>query len=130
MRNDMVAALGRNSAMFRFNPSMMRVGQVVLVLVCTCHWIGCLWWLVGTAQCPGGSGTDACVSQWAPSEELVLRASLDLQWGHAFLWGAATMTAMTPFDIVPETGPEVAVTTVAVFFGLFINIIIISSVTS
>ena len=39
-------------------------------------------------------------------------------------------SAMTPFDIVPETGPEVAVTTVAVFFGLFINIIIISSVTS
>ena len=38
--------------------------------------------------------------------------------------------AMTPFDIVPVTGPEVAVTTVAIFFGLLINIIIISSVTS
>ena len=59
-----------------------------------------------------------------------MHLSLARASGHAFLWGAATMTAMTPFDIVPVTGPEVAVTTVAIFFGLLINIIIISSVTS
>ena len=35
-----------------------------------------------------------------------------------------------PYDIVPKSTSEVAVTTAAVFFGLFMNIVTISSVTS
>ena len=27
----------------QFNPSLMRVSKLMLIMVCCCHWMGCTW---------------------------------------------------------------------------------------
>ena len=40
------------------------------------------------------------------------------------------MSGLAPFDIVPETVPEIVLTCIAIFLGLIISVVIISSSTT
>mmetsp|Transcript_65758 Transcript_65758/g.109250 ORF Transcript_65758/g.109250 Transcript_65758/m.109250 type:complete len:737 (-) Transcript_65758:298-2508(-) len=116
--------------LYRFSPSVTRVVQLIIFLLCACHWMGCLWWEVGTAECDiNDSSSVACNDGWGPSSTLQSQ-DLHAKYAHAFFWGASLMTGFVPFDVVPHTVAQVLVTTLALFIGLLINIITISSTTS
>ncbi len=108
----------------RFNPGLVRVIQLLMLLLCTCHWLGCVWWLTADIELKAGTHT-----AWQPTNA-TLSGDWGLQYAHAFLWGASMMTGMMPFDIVPTTLAETVVTIISIFFGLFISVVIISSSTT
>lgn len=123
----------------RINPGVTRVVRSVLLLLFTCHWIGCMWWCIGELEQDGllSSGgnlsarTDPeALDRWGPSEWLRDTQDLANQYAHSFMWGAGMMTGYVPKDVVPHTLPEVIVTVLALFFGLIVNTAIISSTTS
>ena len=128
-----------SSTTFGLNPGVTRVLKLMLLLVYTCHWIGCIWWCVGELEQdglinPGGNQSaryeDAEGSTWGPSPWLRQTQPAANQYAHALLWGASMMTGFVPFDVMPNTLLEVTVTVVALFFGLLVNTVIISSTTS
>jgi hypothetical protein len=123
------------------NPGVTRTLKLMLLLVTTCHWIGCLWWCVGELEQDeiGRAGTNVSVATtdpdvatpWGPSPWLKsAHQSAVTQYAHALLWGASMMTGFVPFDVKPSTLPEVTVTILALFFGLIVNTVFISSTTS
>ena len=125
---------------FGLNPGVSRVLKLMLVLVCACHWIGCIWWCVGEIEQDGliAYGGNASVrfedpeegSKWGPSAWLRETQPSTNQYAHALLWGASMMTGFVPFDVMPSTLLEVLVTILALFFGLLANTVVISSTTS
>jgi len=56
--------------------------------------------------------------------------SFFVQYMHAFFWGAGMVTSMVPYDIEPVTGIETLVTTFTMFWGLMLNALVISSLTT
>ena len=100
MRNDTVVSFTFLSKQLRFNPGLLRVAQLLIILLCTCHWIGCVWWLVSSLERQRGEFT-----RWGPSNT-TLAAGFDVQYAHAFLWGASLMTGFMPFDIIPVSLPR------------------------
>ena len=124
---------------FGLNPGVTRVLKLMLFLVYTCHWIGCMWWCVGEIEqdslvvISSNLSTrfeDPSGSTWGPSPWLRETQPAANQFAHALLWGASMMTGFVPFDVMPNTLLEVTVTIIALFFGLIVNTVIISSTTS
>ena len=125
----------------KLNPGITRVLSLLVLLVYTCHWMGCVWWCVGELEQDGliAFGGNATIRDepgeqqlhvWGPSIWLRRAQPLANQYAHAFLWGAGMMTGFVPKDVTPNTLPEVIVTILALFFGLVVNTAIISSTTS
>ena len=91
-----------------FNPGVARVLKLMLVFVCTCHWIGCVWWAVGELE-QDGLMASVAVNQtasrfdpdsrdiWGPSPWLRETQHPATQYAHALLWGASLMTGFVPF---------------------------------
>ena len=126
------------ATLLRFNPSVLRLAQLTACLLCSCHWLGCMWWFVGTLECNVYHDPDEvsiCEEDgWGPTAELQ-RVGTDMRgflekYNTAFLWGASVMTGFVPFDIEPETPAEVLATTLSLFCGLVMNIITIASAVS
>ena len=94
-----------SSSALRFNPGLVRVGQLMLMLLLACHWAGCLWWLVGEIDMEGVylATTDPQESPWAASE-WVRNQPFVVRYAHCLLWGAGLMTTLMPFDVLPRTG--------------------------
>ena len=112
----------------KFNPSMMRVFKLILVMLGCCHWMGCAWWFVADLEIIEG-GTEH--NDWHPPSPLLTpNASLGAQFSRSFFWGAGMVTAMVPYDIEPETEVEVYFTAVCMFFGLVLNAFVIGSMAS
>jgi len=133
LRND-ARRVKRTTSLFldvlRFNPSVARVCQLLLLVLLAAHWVGCLWWLVGTLECNVYADPDAaCDNGWMPTAELQ-RMPFGVKYCHAFLWGTSITTGFVPFDVEPVTLAEVIYTTFAIFFGLFVSIITISAATT
>mmetsp|Transcript_13032 Transcript_13032/g.33411 ORF Transcript_13032/g.33411 Transcript_13032/m.33411 type:complete len:637 (-) Transcript_13032:266-2176(-) len=128
-----------NDSPGRLNPGVARVARAILLLLFTCHYIGCAWWCIGELEQDGLLSHRAnetshidpkSVDIWGPSNWLRTTQPVANQYGHAFLWGAGMMTGYVPEDVVPHSLPEVVVTVLALFFGLIVNTAIISSTTS
>lgn len=49
------------SRIARFNPGLVRVFQVTVLLLLACHWVGCIYWLVSSVEKSYG-----VVSLWQP----------------------------------------------------------------
>ena len=118
-------------SVLRYNPGIVRVLQLLLMLLVACHWAGCLWWIVGDIDTEAQSlaievptTTPWAASDWVQSQPFVVR------YGHSLLWGVGMMTTLMPFDVVPRTITETTVTTVLMVLGLFINVFVISATTS
>ena len=120
-----------------FNPSFMRVLNLVLLMVGCCHWMGCTWWLVTEIELQvhshelNSSSPTVLVEPngWHPSQEL-LDSPLSAQFASGFFWGAGMVTAMVPYDIMPASEPEYYVTAVCMFVGLLLNAFVIGSMAS
>ena len=114
--------------------------MVLIFLVYACHWIGCLWWTVGELEQDRLVLIDMNASSlrldpsidrpWGPSPWLRETQPLSNQYLHALFWGAGLMTGFVPFDVAPSTMLETLVTVLALFLGLVVNTIIISSSTT
>ena len=63
-------------------------------------------------------------------EWLVNSPEFSEKYAHAFLWGAGMVTAMVPYDIMPVTVMESWITVAAMYIGLVLNAIVISSLTT
>ena len=109
----------KNSSMLRFNPGLVRVGQLMLMLLLACHWAGCLWWLIGEIDMEGRelARTDPESNTWLASEWLQ-RQDLILRYSQSLLWGTGLMTTILPYDVVPRTITQTFVTIVVVAVGL------------
>ena len=118
-------------SLLRYNPGLVRVGQLMLMLLLACHWAGCLWWLVGEIDMEGRhlALTEPLLTPWAASE-WVRAQSFVVRYAHCLLWGAGLMTTLMPFDVLPHTISETVVTTALMVLGLFINVFVISATTT
>ena len=126
MRNGNDVAEVVSGGATRFNPAIVRVCQLVLMLVLACHWVGCLWWLVGTID--GNSVRDDS-DTWGP-DTFQRSQGLGARYLHAFNWGAGMILAFVPNDVQPQEVSEVLVTVVAMFVGFFMGMVFISAATS
>ncbi|KAL1523688.1 hypothetical protein AB1Y20_018620 [Prymnesium parvum] len=114
---------------FRFNPALARVVQLVCMLILTCHWAGCMWWLVGTLERDEHWQTDGREDTWGPNPWL-LEEPISLRYLHGFNWGAGMILGYVPTDVIPKTAAETVLTIVLMFFGFFMVMIFISATTS
>jgi len=123
----------------KFNPSVMRLTKLFIMMLLFSHWLGCAWWFVadleltGTCETIAGVISAACAepsNAWQPSAELLRSDKLGRQWSAAFFWGVGMVTAMVPYDIQPETEIEVWVTAISMFIGLLLNAFAIGSMAS
>ena len=128
LRNDAVNAAAGSSSMFRFNPGVARVIQLFMLLICTCHWAGCIWWLISSIERRDKDYDDW--GDWGPTREMVEEYKFPVQYAHALLWGVGVITGLIPFDVMPTTGVEAIVTVIFLLFGFSLNIVIVSSATS
>jgi len=110
----------------RFNPQLVRVSQLLLMLVLTCHWAGCLWWLVGTTPRDESYPTG---DSWGP-DDWMRAQPVSVKYLHAFNWGAGMILGYVPREVFPQEAPEVVVTLICMFVGFFMVMIFISSTTS
>eukprot|EP00966_Prymnesium_polylepis_P267970 6190750-Prymnesium_polylepis.1 len=126
MRNGTNVADVMSGGATRFNPQLVRVSQLLFMLVLTCHWLGCLWWLVGTVE---RKTTHPLGDTWGPDAWLRSQ-NLTTRYLHSFNWGAGMILSYVPYDVEPQEDAEVVVTFVAMFLGFFIGMFFISSTTS
>lgn len=128
LRNDAVHAAAGSAGLFRFNPGVARVIQLFMLLICTCHWAGCIWWLVSSIERRKTPQEEW--GAWGPTYEMVHDFAFPVQYAHALLWGVGVITGLIPFDVMPTTGVEALVTILFLLFGFSLNIVIVSSATS
>jgi len=123
----------------KFNPSVMRLTKLFIMMLLFSHWLGCAWWFVAdlelteTCETIGGLLSAACAepsNAWQPNADLLRSDRLGRQWSAAFFWGVGMVTAMVPYDIQPETEIEVWVTAISMFIGLLLNAFAIGSMAS
>ena len=148
----MVYAMGVCAQNFEefINPSTIVIAKLVIGMMLCCHWFGCVWWMVSEieqadardAAYEAGSGApmstywcgevdgEQCDNFWQVPLWLKEREDFGVKYSHAFLWGAGMVTAMVPFDVMPITTTEAYVTLFAMFFGVFFNAVVISSLTT
>ena len=128
--------------MIRFNPSVVRIFKISVLMMLCCHWMGCAWWLVSDLEIQAnddGEGARArrldkamleAQNDWQPPTDLLNDDSLGPQYWRAFFWGAGMVTGFVPYDIEPVTEVEVLTTVVCMFLGVMINAVVIGSFTS
>ena len=114
------------TAFFRFNPGVWRVLQLLLLLFCSSHWLGCIWWLSCTTERQWGLEPNS----WHPPPEAFNSTDISLQYAHSFLFGLSIISNLMPYDVRPITPLQVGLTTLATLYGLFISVVIISSATA
>lgn len=110
------------------NPSVLRMGKLIGILVSTWHWIACCYWgvaLLGHGTTSSRYGEDT----WSPPPYVAQANDLVTQYSYAFFW-AVVVTSGIGWDIIPTSPVQVIFTTVAIVTGLLIYAIIIGSASS
>lgn len=121
------------------NPGLLRLTRVIMILILTCHWVGCLWWLIAEIEGPGVVMEED--NMWVPLEwrELLLPgptahtlspAPLSSKYVHALFWGVSLVSGITVMEFEPVTDLEMAYTIVCVLSGLGIYCYVLSSATA
>ena len=105
------------------DPSLLRMGKLIGILITTWHWLGCSYW--GTAEFEFGYSrvTD---DAWIPPPHVWQADNLGTQYAFAFFW-AVVVTSGIGWDIIPSTSLQIVFTTFAIVTGLLIYAIIIGS---
>jgi len=117
----------------KFNPAVVRIVKLCMIIILTCHWFGCIWWLVSDLEMSDeelASPWYAGENNWHPPIWLKRASPFDVKYWHAFFWGAGMCLGMVPRDIEPVTSLEAIVTTFTMFIGLLLAAFVISSFTS
>jgi len=116
-----------------FNPGMLMVFKLIMMLILCCHWFGCLWWLVSDLEI----SNDFPDSPWYGGENkwqtpfwLKHADTFAMKYSHSFFWGAGMVTSMVPRDIEPVTTLEAFITVLTMFVGAIMNAYVISSLTT
>ena len=105
------------------NPSMLRMGKLVGILITTWHWLGCSYWGVAAME----HGTNMISEDyWIPPARVWQSNTLGEQYAFAFFW-AVVVTSGIGWDIIPSTTLQIVFTTFAIVTGLLIYAIIIGS---
>ena len=96
--------------MIRFNPSVVRIFKISVLMMLCCHWMGCTWWLVSELEIQAnddGEGARArrldkamleAQNGWQPPTDLLNDDSLGPQYWRAFFWGAGMVTGFVPYE--------------------------------
>ena len=70
----------------RFHPSAMRLCKLLLLMILTCHWMGCTWWFVADLELTA-DGIDATPNDWQRARlhsgldpSIRIRFGLDPDW--------------------------------------------------
>jgi CRP-like cAMP-binding protein len=105
------------------DPSLLRMGKLVGILVTTWHWLGCFYW--GIAESEYGT-INHVHDEWIPPPHVFQATSLGAQYAFAFFW-AVVVTSGIGWDIIPNTTLQITFTTFAIVAGLLIYAIIIGS---
>ena len=116
-----------------FNPAVLSVVKLMMAMILVSHWFGCMWWLVSDyerTEIDLGTPWYGPENMWMAQDWLVNSPQFSEKYSHSFLWGAGMVTAMVPFDIMPVTVIESWITVGAMFIGLILNAIVISSLTT
>ena len=82
----------------KFNPAVMRMAKLLVMMMLMCHWLGCTWWFV----CEMELADSVPMNAFHPSPSLLQSETLGPQFAAAFFWGAGLITAMVPYDIMPS----------------------------
>jgi len=117
----------------KFNPGLLRVIKLCLISLLCCHWFGCLWWLISDIEMTDESlmyGYPLPQNQWHPPPWLKYSDDFALEYWQSYFWGAGMALGMVPRDIEPVTTLEAVTTTMAMFGGLILAAVVISSFTS
>ena len=109
---------------FRFNPAMQRLAPLLVLLLCSCHWAGCLYWAVSQLDRQADAPTTFLPSDW------LLQQSSSVRYMHAFSWGLNMLSGFVPYDVAPATAAETAVSMCVIFAAIFMNTVIVSSTTA
>lgn len=79
--------------LIRFNPSMLRVLKLTMLMLVSAYWMGCTWWLVSEYELAGSEIDDWGIvrdlsmhNAWHPSLQL-LQGDLGTQVASGFFWG-------------------------------------------
>ena len=113
--------------MLSFNPSALRVFKLLVLMLACCHWMGCVWWFASEMELELMANPLEPYSTWQPSAELLRSQSIGPQFAAAFFWGTGFITAMLPYDIVPQTEVENYVTVCCMAIGMLFNAYVIGS---
>lgn len=125
------------AAVTHFNPSKLRLSKLLFILLLLWHWIGCLWWYIGSLP-PSEAGdtivqesclVDDCRQQWGATE--ALRASrFSSKYLFALWWSVGVSTGMVDGVAAPENDAQMLFTTCVIVFGVATNAVMISHMTS
>ena len=107
----------------RFNPGLLRVMRLLLILLICCHWTGCMWYYIGAVA------QRDVYNEWTPTAELRGR-SLIHKYLASFYWAFGLLTGIAPTNVSPETAVETLFSVLTLMGGVCISALVISSATS
>ena len=113
----------------RFNPGVLRVVKLVLVVLVVVHWYGCLWWYIGAVL-------EADVdSLWRPPAELLAMNASDegafvMQYFYSTYFAFSLLSGFAPLAVEPETLLETMFSIAGVILGIILSAMVVSSATS
>eukprot|EP00966_Prymnesium_polylepis_P185780 4306634-Prymnesium_polylepis.1 len=83
-----------------FNPGLLRVSRLVMVLFIFVHLTGCLWWYIGVVH-------EGLPPNGWNAEEWLRHDTFWSKYSHAFFWALMQLTGLIMFDVEPITPLEV-----------------------
>ena len=105
------------------DPSFLRMGKLIGILITTWHWLGCSYWFVAELEFGNSRISE---DAWIPPSHVWQSIHLGPQYAFSFFW-AVVVTSGIGWDIIPSTSLQIVFTTFAIVTGLLIYAIIIGS---
>ncbi|MEB3341919.1 ion transporter [Okeania sp.] len=104
------------------NPTLLRMFKLVILIILITHWVGCIWFVIGSWESSHGSS-------WLISKSLD-SASTTTQYINSLYWAITTLTTVGYGDITPVTEIEITFTLIVMFLGISLYAYIIGNVSS
>ncbi|MGC9525818.1 MAG: ion transporter [Limnospira sp.] len=106
----------------RFNPAIVRMSELVLIIFMIDHWVACIWFLIGDSALISGES-------WLSNSNLD-NAPIATQYMKSLYWSITTLTTVGYGDITPTSNREIAFTLVVMILGVSMYAFIIGNVAS
>lgn len=107
----------------KFNPGLLRVMRLLLILLIICHWCGCLWYFIGAVA------QKDLYNLWTPTETL-RGQPLGHKYLYSFYWAFGLLTGIAPTNVTPQTAIEAGFSIVTLMGGVCMSALVVSSATS